>query len=181
MKLLFTSLLLTSLLSMNAWSSESPELLKRLKEAQLSLLDGVEQIEYDHGPTISAKFEIKRGILKLSAYTVQKGMNTGAEKNPLLELIGDATGEQWNPDRVEFADKPHIARASVQLALLQLGKYSFKDVVQKSLKQQPGMVYSVKPKLIKGSALVEVKILTKKGQSKTMFYDLINGNISCSL
>lgn len=168
-------LILISFVSLNAFAHS--DLLERLKETQLSLMEGVEQIESQHGPAISAKFEIKKNILKLSVYTVQNGMQVGAEKNGLLELIGDATQPTWNPNRVEFQDKPHIARASVQLSLLQLGHYSFKNIVAMTQQQHPGMVYSVKPKLINDKALVEILILTPQRRSKKLYFDLFSGNI----
>ena len=160
-----------------SFSGEHPDLLKRLHESKLSLVEGMQQVSYDHGPTISAKFEIKNNILKLSIYTVQDGMEVGAEKNPLLELIGDATTPKWFPKRVEFEDKAHIARASVQLTLLQLSKFHFREIIQIVNREIPGMIYSVKPKLINGAAVVEIKVLTGASSSKTVYFDLFTGEI----
>jgi len=154
------------------------ELLKHLPQAKVSLVEGIDQLAYDNGPSISGKFEMKQGKLKLSIYTVEKGMAVGAEKNTLLEFIGDATKTTWAPKRTEFADKPHIARASVQLSLLQLGNYSFKEVIRLVGIAHSGMIYSVKPKLINGKGLAEVLIFTPNKDSKKVMFDLSTGIMS---
>ena len=93
MKFATTKAFVLSLFCISGYAqAEDSDLLKRLGEAKLSLGQGIAQIAYEHGPAISGKFEIKKGILKLSVYTVRDGLKIGAEKNPLLELIGDATG-----------------------------------------------------------------------------------------
>src|SRR5712692_2058373 len=49
------------------------DLVGQLKASKLSLLEGIQKAEKDHGPAISAKFEVEDGKLMLSVYTAQAG------------------------------------------------------------------------------------------------------------
>ena len=92
-------------------SNEAADVVKRLPEAKVSILDGILQAERGNGPAISAKFEVEDGKLLLSVYNAKQGMGLGAEFNVLTELKGDATTPKWRPMLQAFADKAHIGRA----------------------------------------------------------------------
>src|SRR6266436_3155882 len=118
-------------------------LISKLKDSKISLLEGIKQAEKTSGPVISAKFEMDGNNLSLSIYTAPQGLNTPAESNDLSELSGDPTVAPFAPKTEIFADKEHIARASVHLTLMQMSKLSLTEIIQEALEQQPGTPYSV--------------------------------------
>src|SRR3954464_8940627 len=97
-------------------------LISKLKDSKISLLQGIKQAEKTSGPVTSAKFEMDGDNLSLSIYTAPQGLNTPAETNQLSELAGDPTVAPFAPKTEVFADKEHIARASVHLTLMQLSR-----------------------------------------------------------
>jgi len=156
-------------------SASEADLLKRLPQSKLSLIDGIRQAEKDNGPAISAKLEVEDGILWLSVYTAKNGRAADAEHNTLMELKGDATTTPWQPKTEVFADKEHIARASMQLTALQLTKLTLADLIQKAAALQKGTVYSAIPGIKAGKAVVEVLVATPDGHSVPITLDVQNG------
>src|SRR5829696_1949895 len=120
---------------------EAGVLLGMLKESKISLADGIRQAEKAYGPAISAKFEMKGDKLVLSVYTAKEGLSKDSEHNVLMELIGDATKAEWEPETEVFEDKPHIARSAMHLTVLQLTKLTLEDIVKKASAKQRGTVY----------------------------------------
>lgn len=111
---------------------ESEMLLGKLKESKRPLADGVRQTEQEEGIAISAKFELEGEELSLSVYTAKERKGTDAEHNMLMKLSGNPTKETWTPKKEVFADKEHIARASMHLTLMQLSLLSLVDVIKKA-------------------------------------------------
>ena len=147
-------------------------LLAKLSSSKHSLADGVLQAEKVGGPAISAKFEMEDDQLMLSVYTAKQGRNQDAEHNTLMELIGPATADTWNPKTEVFEDKAHIARSAMHLTLLQLTRMSLADIIKKAQSQQPGTVYSAIPAVQNGRGVVDVLVATRDGQSKHVTIDL---------
>src|SRR4051812_46858585 len=97
------------------------EVIAKLKESKISLLEGIRQAEQTSGPVTSAKFELDdNNKLSLSIYTVPQGLKSSAEAADLTELAGDPSVKPFAPQAEIFKDKEHIARASVHLTLMQL-------------------------------------------------------------
>lgn len=150
-------------------------LLSRLKDSKHSLADGIRQAEKAYGLAISAKFEVKGDTLMLSVYTAKEGLNKDAERNNLMELLGDATKAKWEPDIEVFEDKPHIARSAMQLTLMQLTKLTLEDVVKKAAAAQSGTVYSVTPAIHNGKPAFDVLVATPDSKSIHLTLDLKTG------
>lgn len=148
------------------------QLLSKLASSRHSLADGVREAEKQAGPAISAKFEMGGDELMLSVYTAKQGRDRDAEHNTLMELNGPATADTWKPDTEVFQDKEHIARAAMQLTLMQLTRMSLADAIKKAESQQPGTVYSAIPAVQNGRPVVAVLVATREGQSKHLTIDL---------
>lgn len=159
------------------YKEESGNLLAKLKESKHSLADGLKQAEKEEGLAISAKFEMEGDELSLSVYTAKQGRNVDAEHNTLMELAGDPTKDQWEPKKEVFADKPHIARASMHLTLMQVTKLTLEDVIKKAAAQQPGTVYSVTPAIHNGKPVFDVLVATPDGKSVPLTIDLRTGKV----
>ena len=171
MKILFIT---TLIFTFNSFAATKPgNLIQRLSEAKISLLEGVRQIEKAHGPAISGKFEIKKEKLVLSIYTVKQGIDVTAEKNDLLELKGDATTSYWEPGLTLFDDRAHLTRASTQLTLFQVGKLNFSEVITLVKLKHKGMIYSVKPRVINGVPFAVVELAIDRIKTKTVYLNLI--------
>ena len=153
------------------------DLVGRLHQAKLSLIEGVSQIEAEHGPAISGKFEIKKDKLVLSVYTVKHGIDVTAEKNGLLELKGDATTDYWEPALAVFEDRAHLTRASTQLTLFQVGLLSFKEVISLVEKSKKGMIYSVKPRVMNKAPVAVVLVATEQNDTETVLVNLTTGKV----
>ena len=151
-------------------------LLGKLGEGKHSLLDGIAQAEKDNGMAISAKFELEDGKLMLSVYTAKDGRDKCAESNALIELNGDASGTNWRPNKEVFEDKAHIARASMQLTLMQLTKLGLADIIKKAAATQKGTVYSAIPSIRGNKPVVDVLIFNE-GKSSALSLDLQTGNV----
>jgi len=154
---------------------ETSALLAKLPQSKHSLADGIKQAEKEEGVAISAKFEMEGDELSLSVYTAKQSRSTDAEHNTLMELAGNPTNDQWKPKKEVFEDKPHIARASMHLTLIQLTKLKLEDVVQKAAAHQPGTVYSVTPAIRKGRPVFDVLVATPDHKSVHLTLDLRTG------
>jgi len=159
------------------YKEESGNLLAKLKESKHSLADGIKQAEKEEGLAISAKFEMEGEELSLSVYTAKQGRNVDAEHNTLMELAGDPTKDQWEPKKEVFEDKPHIARASMHLTLMQLTKLTLVDVIEKAAAHHPGTVYSVTPAIHNGTPVFDVLVATPDGRSVPLTIDLRTGRM----
>ncbi len=157
---------------------ESGALLAKLKETKRSLADGVKQAEQSEGVAVSAKFEMEGDELSLSVYTAKQGPGKDAEHNTLEELSGDPTKGGWTPKTEVFADKEHIARASMHLTIMQLSKLSLADVIKKVAAEHPGTVYSAIPAVRRGAPVVDVLVATPDGSSVLLTVDLHTGKVS---
>jgi hypothetical protein len=148
-----------------------------LKDSKISLLEGIEQAEKTSGPATSAKFETTSdGKLALSIYTVPEGLGVEPEKATLTELAGDPSVNPFAPAVEVFADKEHIARASVHMTLFQLSKFTLKQAVRKALKRVPGTALDVRnPMMRQKRAVADVIIAAKDGDFYTVTVDLVNG------
>jgi len=150
-------------------------LLSRLKDSKHSLVDGIRQAEKANGPAISAKFEMKGDTLMLSVYTAKEGLSKDAEHNVLMELIGDASKAEWEPETEVFEDKPHIARSAMHLTVLQLTKLTLEDIVKKASAKQRGTVYSVIPAVRDGKPIFDVIVASPDGKSVHLGLDPSTG------
>src|SRR5262245_42565420 len=129
------------------------KLLSALAKSKHTLAEGIKQAAAKSPEVaISAKFEMEEGKLSLSVYTAEKGLGTGAEHNVLKEMAGSPEAAQWKPAVEVFKDVPHVARASQQLALMALSKFSLLDILRKAEKDQPGTAFSITPILYNGKA-----------------------------
>jgi hypothetical protein len=123
---------------------------------------------------ISAKFELEDGKLSLSVYTVEKGLGTDAEHNVLKELAGSPEADQWKPETEVFKDVPHVSRASQQLTLMSLSKFSLLDILEKVEKDQHGTAFSITPVLHDRKAQCVV-LVSVGGKVVEVTYDLMTG------
>jgi uncharacterized membrane protein YkoI len=153
-------------------------LIGRLKDSKHSLVDGIRQAQRANGPAISAKFEMKGDTLMLSVYTAKEGLGKDAEHNVLMELIGDASKTEWQPEVEVFEDKPHIARSAMHLTVLQLTKLPLEDVVKRASAQQRGTVYSVIPAVRDGRYIFDVLVATPDGKSSHLEFDPGTGKVT---
>ncbi len=175
--LLLTSLAITSVLVRPSFAGDE-ELIKKLKEAKLSLVQGIAYAEKKSGPVTSAKFEVKNGNLLLSIYTAPQGLNTSPELTDLTELNGLATTDRYEPEVEVFSDKAHIARASVHLSVMQLSKYALTQIIEIALKAQSGVPYSVKNPMIRnGKAVADVFIANNEGRSVRVTINVQTGDV----
>lgn len=150
------------------------DLLSQLSKSKLTLAAGIQQLSKDPETAISAKFELEEGHLSLSVYTVEKGLGADAEHNVLKEYAGSPEKDAWKPEAEVFKDIPHVSRASMQLTLISLSKFSLVDIIKKAEKDQAGTVYSIKP-LIRDHKAVFVVLVADKGKSVELCYDLMSG------
>ncbi len=163
---------------MAAEYKDSDVLLNKLKDSKRSLAEGVRQAEYEEGYAISAKFEMDGDDLSLSVYTAKQGKDADAEHNTLMELCGDPNKDTWVPKKEVFADKEHIARASMQLTLMQLSEFSLVEAIQKAGARQAGTVYSANPAVRNGRPVVDLLVATPDNKTVHLTVDLLNGNVS---
>jgi hypothetical protein len=154
---------------------ETSALLAKLPQSKHLLAEGIKQAEKEEGVAISAKFEMEGDELSLSVYTAKQGRSIDAEHNTLMELAGAPTSDQWKPKKEVFEDKPHIARASMHLTLMQLTKLKLEDVVQKVAAQRPGTVYSVIPAIRDSKPVFDVLVATPDHKSVPLTLDLRTG------
>jgi hypothetical protein len=154
------------------------EVIAHLKDAKITLLQGIAQAEKSSGPVTSAKFEMDGSDLSLSIYTAPQGLNTPAEDNDLTELAGSATVSPYAPSAEVFADKQHIARASVHLAVRQMSVLSLSEIIEEALEVQAGTPYSVaNPMIRNGEPVADVFIADKNGKSVKVTVNVRTGEV----
>jgi hypothetical protein len=151
------------------------KLLQALGSSKVSLADGIRQATRPPEAAISAKFEMEDGKLSLSVYTAEKGLGQDAEHNVLKELAASPETGEWKPQTEVFKDVPHVSRASEQLALMSLSRFSLLDIVEKAEKDQPGgRVFSITPTLHDYKA-VFVVLVAADGKAVELNYDPMTG------
>lgn len=175
-----TSMILVTVLTLVALpvfaeEGEEQALLAKLSQSKHSLLEAVAQAEKENGTAISAKFELEDGKLMLSVYTGKQGRDRDAEHNTLTELGGDAASPAWQPKAEEFEDKAHVARAAMQLTLMQLTKLSLTELLKKAGAVQKGTIYSAIPAAKNGKAVVDFLVATAPGKSVVVTLDAQTG------
>lgn len=147
-----------------------------LKDAKMSLLEGIEYAEKSSGPATSAKFEVDGGKLILSVYTVPQGLGVEPEKAALTEVGGVVTESPFNPKLEVFTDKEHISRATVHMTLFQLSKMNLKQVIQQALKAKKGTPIDVRNPMVRNHRPVaEVVIVDQNKKAVTVSVDLLSG------
>jgi hypothetical protein len=164
------------LTSSHAADHDPKSIITLLKDSKMSLLEGIDYAERSSGPATSAKFEVDGGRLILSVYTIPEGLEIEPEKATLTELGGVATESPFKPNTKVFADKEHIARASVHMTLFQLSPYSLKQVIQRALMRQPGTPIDVRNPMVRNQRPVaDVIIVDFTLGVHTATVDLLNG------
>ncbi len=172
------TLTLGLLTSVQVFASDDAQLLQKLRQAKFTISDAITYAEKTSGPATSAKFEMNENELVFSVYTAPQGLNISAEENALTELAGSATVLPISSKAEVFTDKEHIARASTHLTLMQLSPLNLKQVIQKALSVQSGLVFSIKNPLVRNHrAVADVSILKTDGKIATVTIDLLNGNL----
>ena len=151
-------------------------LLNDLPKSKLSLAESIRLKTTAPETAISAKFEMKKGKLMLSVYTVQKGLHVDAEHNVLMEYLGSPETVSWNPDVDVFDDVPHVARAAMQLTLMSMSPLSLTDVIERAGKDQPGTVFSAIPKSAERTQYFEV-LVADQGKVVRLRYDVLTGKL----
>jgi hypothetical protein len=152
-------------------------ILSLLKDSKVSLLQGIEQAEKTSGPATSAKFETTDdGKLALSIYTIPEGLGVEPEKATLTELAGDPTASPFKPEAEVFADKEHIARASVHMTLFQQSRLTLKQIVQKAQSRVGGVAIDVRNPMVRNKrSVADVIVAAKDGDIYVVTVDLANG------
>jgi hypothetical protein len=158
-----------------AEKDEYAKLLPTLPKSRHTLAEGIKQAAAQSPEVaISGKFELEDGKLSLSVYTAEKGLGTDAEHNVLKELAGSPEAVQWKPDVEVFKDVPHVSRASQQLTLMSLSKFSLLDILEKAEKDQSGTAFSITPVLRDRRARFHV-LVAAGGKVVDLSYDLMTG------
>src|SRR5262249_8500086 len=91
------------------------------------------------------------------------------------ELAGSPLTDDWKPEVEVFKDVPHVSRASQQLALMALSKFTLLDILEKVEKDQPGKVFSITPVLHDRKAQFVVLVAAADGKAVEIRYDLMTG------
>jgi hypothetical protein len=126
-----------------ATDARKPELpdLSVLKQAKVTMLDGIAQGEQKYGPAIEAKFELDdQKRLSLSVYP-NKHFDFDAERDEFDEFAGPATATPWNAEFQVFKDQEHMTRSARNLTLMQTLTLSLKDAIAKAQAQRQGVVF----------------------------------------
>jgi hypothetical protein len=151
-----------------------------LKDAKISLLQGIEMAERAGVPVTSAKYEVDNGKLILSIYVIPEGLGIEPEKATLTEVSGVATESPFKPKSVVFTDKEHIARATVHMTLFQLSRYSLKQAILAAVKYRPGTPIDVRNPMVRGKrAVADIVIAGTDGNAYSVTVDLL-GNWTLS-
>jgi uncharacterized membrane protein YkoI len=164
--------------TLRAAEGNDATLLARLSQSKHSLANGIAQSEKENGVGISAKFEMKGETLMLSVYTAKAGATKDAEHNGLIELIGDAAKNTWQPEIEVFEDKKHLTRSAMHLTLVQVSTLSLVEAIKKAEAFQPGTAYSAIPAVKNGTAVYELKVATADGKSVAVTVDGRSGKAS---
>ena len=137
---------------------EHAELAKALKDAKVSLAEGLAASERE-GQPISGKFEIEEGKLQLSVYTM-KG-------NAFSEVIVDHTSGQIAKTE-PITKGEDLTAAKTQAAAMAKTKESLRAVVDKAVKANQGFqAVSIYPAVKEGHPMAEVT-LAKDDTFKTV-------------
>jgi hypothetical protein len=151
------------------------KLLQALPRSKHTLAAGIKQAAAKAPEVaISAKFELEEGKLSLSVYTAEKGLGADAEHNVLKELAGSPVADEWKPEVEVFKDVPHVARASQQLTLMSLSKFTLLDILERVEKDQPGTVFSIAP-VLRDRKPQFVVLVAADGKAVELRYDLMTG------
>lgn len=183
MKTLFTvTFVLLTVTSVFAGNHDPAAIIPLLKDAKISLLDGISLAEKVSGPVTSAKFEVSDGgKLELSVYTVPEGFRIEPEKATLTELSGEAAQSPFKFAAEVFQDKEHIVRATVHMTLFQLSKHSLREVVERALSLKPGTPIDVRNPMVRNHrAVADVVIVDSYGQVYTVTVDVLTGQTRLS-
>ena len=141
-----------------------------LDTAQITLVQGIKQVQAKYGPVIEAKFELDdSGALSLSVYPVTKRLMTNAEFNGFEEAAGPAAESPWKPSIEVFKDAEHLTRSSFDLTIMQLSHLKLATAVQRALAQQPGIAYWAVPTLHGKKPAIGVYIRSSDGKSHHLF------------
>jgi len=153
-------------------------LLAHLPEAKITLAAGIAQAAMQDGFPISAKLEMSDDgkVLNLSIYTAGQGKAVTAEDNDLVEVAGDATAASWAPGKDVFADKPHIARASMHLTLMQQSNLALADILARAATHTKGTIYSIIPEINKGKPTFKISAMDLDGKNVESSVD-VEGNV----
>jgi len=156
------------------------KIIPKLKQARLSLIDGIKLAEKTGAVATSAKFELTNsGTLQLSVYVVPEGLNGEPEKATLSEVAGDATRSPFRFETEVFRDKEHIARSAVHMTMFQLSKLSLRDVLQKASEAGGGVPIDVRnPRVRDGKPVADVVMALPGGKSAVVRVDLSSGRAS---
>lgn len=159
-----------------AAQDEYAKLLPLLSKSKQTLAAGIQQAAAKSPEAaISAKFELDDdGKLSLSVYTAEKGLGAEAEHNVLKEVSGSPEAQPLKTEVEVFKDVEHVARASEQLTLMALSKFSLLDIVKKAEKDQPGTVFSITPVLRERKPQFVV-LVAADGKVVELTYDLMTG------
>ena len=177
-KILFTVILaLLIVVPTFAGNHDPAAITPLLKDAKISLLDGIDLAEKVSGPATSAKFEVSDdGKLALSVYTIPEGLGVEPERATLTELGGDAAQSPFQFTAEVFEDKEHIARASDHMTLLQLSKYSLRQLVERALARKPGTPIDIRNPMVRNHRPVaDVVIVDSSGKAHTVTVNVLTG------
>jgi hypothetical protein len=131
-------------------AKNAPALAAALKDAKVSLVDGLKASEKT-GTPISAKFEIEDGKLQLSVYTM-KG-------DKFSEVVVDhKTGKVAKTEAITSGED--LAAAKKQAAAMTKTKRSLRDLVTKAEKSNAGFkAVSVEAEIEDGKPQVDINLL----------------------
>jgi hypothetical protein len=136
----------------------------------LHMSDALAQSEAAYGPTIEAKFELDdSNQLSLSVYPTGAAIGVDAERNVFQEAAGSPTGASWQPALEQFHDQEHLTRSARDLTLVQLSRYSLRQLVEEE--EWFGFVYWAIPTLQEGRAGYGLYVLDEDGESEYEFVD----------
>jgi len=161
-----------------AAAEHAPEkIIPKMKQARLSLMDGIALAEKNGAVATSAKFEITNsGVLQLSVYVVPEGLGREPEAVTLTELAGDTAQSPFKFETEVFQDKEHIARSAVHMTMFQLSRLSLKDVLKKANAVLGGVPIDVRnPRVRDGKPVADVTMALPNGASAVVRVDLISG------
>ena len=137
-----------------------------LGKANITLVQGIQQVGAKFGPAIEAKFELDdSGALSLSVYPAARGLKNDAEFNVFEEASGSPTGSTWKPSLEVFKDREHLTRSAFDLTLMQQSKISLATAVQRALAKQPGIAYWAIPALQRKKPVIGVYIRSSDGKT----------------
>jgi len=180
MKTFFVTII-TLIFSQFAMAADhTPEhIIPLLKNVKISMQDGIALAEKSGALAISSKYEITGpGVLELSVYTVPEGINVEAENATLTELSGDASKTPFEFDSTIFSDKTHIARASSHLTIIQMSKFSLKEIVSIATAKNNGIAIDVRNPVVRNKTPVaDVVVALPSGKATTVSVNLVTGKL----